>query len=247
MTANIYSGQGIPLVYEDQDLILVNKPVGLGMHQEGVNQSIVTLLANQCGLSKLYPVHRLDKITSGLLLLAKHKDSARELSQQFALRQIEKYYLAITDHKPAKKQGSVSGDMKKSRGGGWILTQTRQDPATTQFFSCSASAGKRLILLKPFSGKTHQIRVMLKSLGSPISGDKLYKGKEADRTYLHAFALRFNSAGKGFEFILPPSQGALFLTPGCTQAIGKYTPPWQMPWPSIGKGNRSRSNTEPLC
>lgn len=225
-------------MYEDENLILADKPPGLGMHQEGQEHGIVTLLSRQCRIPQLYPVHRLDKITSGLLLLAKHKGSARELSQQFARRQIEKYYLAITDSKPVKKQGSVIGDMKKARGGAWMLSKSRQDPAITQFFSCSAGAAKRLILLKPSSGRTHQIRVMLKSLGSPILGDQLYKGTAADRTYLHAFALRFQTAGKVLEFIQPPSKGECFLTPDCIQAIEGYSPPWQMPWPSLPKGKR---------
>ncbi|ALT00472.1 RNA pseudouridine synthase [Lacimicrobium alkaliphilum] len=228
----------MPLVYEDENLLLVDKPPGLGMHQEGQEHGIVTLLNRQCDTEQLYPVHRLDKITSGLLLLAKHKDSARELSQQFAQRQIEKYYLAMTDSKPIKKQGTVIGDMKKARGGAWMLSKTRQDPAITQFFSCSAGVAKRLILLKPYSGKTHQIRVMLKSLGSPILGDRLYKGNQADRTYLHAFALRFQSAGKIHEFIQPPSEGEHFLTQDCMQAISDYTPPWTMPWPVLHQGNR---------
>lgn len=208
------------------------------MHQEGEEHGIVTLLSRQCNIPQLYPVHRLDKITSGLLLLAKHKDSARELSQQFAQRQIEKYYLAMTDSKPLKKQGTVIGDMKKARGGAWMLSKTRQDPAITQFFSCSAGIAKRLILLKPHSGKTHQIRVMLKSLGSPILGDKLYKGNQADRTYLHAFALRFQSVGEMHKFIQPPLQGEQFLTQDCMQAIDDYTPPWQMPWPALHQGKR---------
>lgn len=241
------SPQQIPLVYEDENLLLIDKPPGLGMHQEGQQHGIVTLLNRQCGTEQLYPVHRLDKITSGLLLLAKHKDSARELSQQFAQRQIEKYYLAVTDSKPIKKQGCVSGDMKKARGGAWILSKTRQAPAVTQFFSCSAGVGKRLVLLKPHSGKTHQIRVMLKSLGSPILGDKLYKGTAADRTYLHAFALRFQSAGKRLEFILPPSIGEHFLAPDCIQAINSYTPPWQMLWPVLPRGTGNSHYTEPLC
>lgn len=228
----------IPLVYQDDHLLLVDKPPGLGMHQEEQEHGIVTRLSRQYNIAPLYPVHRLDKITSGLLLLAKHKDSARELSLQFAQRQIEKYYLAITNNKPVKKQGTVIGDMKKSRGGAWMLSKTRRDPAITQFFSSGTGMAKRLILVKPYSGKTHQIRVMLKSLGSPILGDKLYKGKAADRTYLHAFALRFQSAGKMFEFIQPPSEGEHFLTPECRQVIEAYSPPWQMPWPSLPQGRR---------
>ncbi|WP_088331634.1 TIGR01621 family pseudouridine synthase [Lacimicrobium sp. SS2-24] len=232
----------IPVIYEDEDMLVIHKPPGVGMHQEGDTPGIVTLLAHQ-QKNAPYLVHRLDKVTSGLLMLAKHRQSAQRLSQHFARREIDKYYLAITDSRPAKKQGCVYGDMQKARGGAWMLTKTRRSPAVTQFFSCAASAGQRLILLKPHTGKTHQLRVMLKSLGSPILGDALYKGTAADRTYLHAFALRFSSDAKDYQFVLPPERGSAFLNQACEQAISAYTPPWQLNWPTLPKSATTASVT----
>ena len=121
--------------------------------------------ALQC---KLYSVHRLDKMTSGLLLLAKSPQIAAQLTALFTTHQIQKYYLAISDKKPKKKQGLIKGGMQKSRRGMWKLTKEKNNLAITQFFSYSLGNGKRLFVIKPHSGKTHQIRVALKSIGSAI-------------------------------------------------------------------------------
>lgn len=84
--------------------------------------------------------------------------------------------------------------MKKSRNGSWKLCPTRQNPAVTRFYSISCESHLRLFMLFPQTGKTHQLRVAMKSLGSPILGDELYgkNTQKSDRTYLHCYQLRFN-------------------------------------------------------
>ena len=83
--------------------------------------------------------------------------------------------------------------MGKARNGSYRLLRTLDNPAITRFWSrLDTSFGERLFLLKPHTGKTHQLRVAMKSLGAPIFGDTRYGGDEADRTYLHAWALEFN-------------------------------------------------------
>lgn len=182
----------LSVIARHPDWLAIYKPEGLGMHSEGDEQGIVVIAAEQFGC-RLWPVHRLDKVTSGVLLLATSAEAAARLSALFAEHQIQKYYLASAAGKPAKKQGWIKGDMLKARNGSWKLARSQNNPAITRFIShFDAQHGDRLYLLKPLTGKTHQLRVALKSLGCAIRGDQRYGGDDADRTYLHAMTLRWS-------------------------------------------------------
>ncbi|MBL1377060.1 TIGR01621 family pseudouridine synthase [Zobellella iuensis] len=189
---------------------VINKPAGIGMHQEGDSPGLVRRLSEELG-EPLYPVHRLDKMTTGALLLARTPEANRELSRQFAERSTCKLYLALSDRKPGKKQGLVKGDMEKARGGSWKLTRGSANPAITRFYSSLLDNGLRAFLLQPHTGKTHQLRVALKSLGSPILGDERYGGSPADRGYLHAWQLEFGYGGERLSVRAPLTEGTCFL------------------------------------
>ncbi|MNP62165.1 Ribosomal large subunit pseudouridine synthase C [compost metagenome] len=109
--------------------------------------------------------------------------------------------------------------MEKGRGGSWMLARTQQNPAISWFDSVAVREGLRLYRIKPQTGKTHQIRVALKSIGAPILGDARYGGTAADRGYLHAWRLQFTLAGEAFDLVCPPDEGALFLLPELHAAI----------------------------
>jgi tRNA pseudouridine32 synthase/23S rRNA pseudouridine746 synthase len=200
----------IPIVYEHTDFIVINKPCGVAMHDP--KYGICQRLTQQMGISQIFLVHRLDTATSGCLLLAKNKSAAAALSILFAERKIEKYYLAISDKKPKKKQGKITGDMKKSRDGNHMLSISNGTPATaiTFFQSESIPSVGRLYYIKPMTGKTHQIRVALKSLGSPILGDDRYKGSAADRLYLHSMMLSFTFNAVAYNIKCLPQTGSFF-------------------------------------
>ena len=191
------------VVCEHADFYVVEKPAELSFHSEDGPGFVV--LAERQFNEKLYAVHRLDKVTSGLIILARNKSAAATFTELFAQHSIDKFYLAITDSKPKKKQGWVKGDMAKSRRGTYKLLASNLNPAITRFYSISFKAGFRAFILKPFSGKTHQLRVALKSIGSPILGDIAYSGTASDRTYLHAYALSFTWQGENLQFTLLPS------------------------------------------
>jgi len=193
-----------------EHFVVLHKAPGVGMHDEDGEPGLVSLARDTLDMM-LYPVHRLDKVTSGLVLLARDTEANRELSMAFAERKVEKAYLAISDQKPVKKQGWIKGDMVKGRRGAWMLTRQMSNPAVTHFTSQPLEAGGRLFLVSPKTGKTHQIRVALKSLGSPILGDRLYAGTPADRVYLHAWQLRFPFAGQSFHYVCLPAHGQRFL------------------------------------
>lgn len=220
------------------DFLLINKHPNVSVHKDEGETMLLQEVGKVSGDSQLFLVHRLDKMTSGLLLLARNSQAASQLSQEFARRQVEKYYLAIGAKKPKKKQGLISGDMQRSRRASWKLLPTQENPAITQFVSLPAQPGERLFLCKPYTGKTHQIRVALKSIGSPIVGDPIYLASiGADRGYLHAFAVRFSYQGEQFSYVCDPreyaSLGEKWHCPIVAQGIDCWLAPWDITWPQI--------------
>jgi tRNA pseudouridine32 synthase/23S rRNA pseudouridine746 synthase len=221
-----------------ENFIVVNKAPGINFHDEdNLGQGLFSLVSqffNQTSNDNLYPVHRLDKMTSGLILFARNLVTAQQFQQLFSQHCVEKYYLAISDKKPKKKQGVIKGDMEKSRRGSWKLLRSQKSPAISQFFSYALSEGKRLYLIKPHSGKTHQIRVALTSIGAPILGDQRYYGQCCqDRGYLHAYALKFLLGTKSYHYILPPSNGEHYLKDNTMGQLAKLAVPWLIRWPKI--------------
>ncbi len=235
------------VVEHNKHFVLINKAAGTNFHDEGeLNLGLFNQVKTQLKLDELYPVHRLDKMTSGLLIFAKTKVSANAFLTLFSEHKVEKYYLALSEHKPKKKQGIIKGDMSKSRRGAWKLLRSVNNPAVSQFFSfglgkvTSKQIDKslRLFIIKPHSGKTHQIRVALNSLSAPILGDALYNSYTnehlPDRGYLHAYSLRFSLFETQYEFILPPNSGEYFTHSDVQNSIKENTcTPWGLPWPKI--------------
>lgn len=235
------------VVDQNNNFVVINKAAGVNFHDEGeLNLGLFNQVKQQLNLSELYPVHRLDKMTSGLLIFAKNKTTANDFLTLFSKHKIEKLYLALSEHKPKKKQGVVKGDMAKSRRGAWKLLRTFENPAISQFFSFGLgkvssnqeNKNLRLFIIKPHSGKTHQIRVALNSLSAPILGDVLYNSYTnsnlPDRGYLHAYALRFSLNNTQYEFILPPNSGEYFTHKEIQNNIQSHlAKPWDLPWPKI--------------
>ena len=199
------------LVYEHADFILVNKPAGVSVHKDDAQLGFVGAWA-ELRAERLWLVHRLDKMTSGLLLLARDQSAAADLSAQFADRLVDKLYLAISRHKPKRKQGMVAGDMEPARRGSWKLTRGRSNPARTEFICKNFAPGYNLILCHPLTGKTHQIRVALRSEGSPILGDSRYEpdAPVSDRGYLHAWQIGFHYQNAEYRFRADPESGEYF-------------------------------------
>lgn len=226
------------ILHTHADFIVINKHPNVSVHKDDGDTMLLQEVAKKTGDNQLYLIHRLDKMTSGILLLGRHSNAASELSQHFAQRRVEKFYLAIGSKKPKKKQGLVSGDMERSRRSSWKLVNSYHNPAVTQFFSLASEPGERLFLCKPHTGKTHQIRVALKSVGSAIVGDPIYNtGSESDRGYLHAFALRFPYKDNTYQFICDPraylSLGSKWKEENTSQGIESWLTPWELSWPKI--------------
>ena len=219
------------IVSHQDDFIIINKAANVHFHSQDGTAGVVAQVETDLGI-KLFAVHRLDTPTSGLLILAKTSAAANRLTQLFTAHQVQKYYLAIAMGKPKKKQGWIIGDMAKSRRSMYKLLRSKENPAITHFFSHSIGSGIRAYLLKPFSGKTHQLRVALASIGVPILGDNLYGKQTSDRCYLHAYQLSFCYLGQEYQFIQLPDEGSYFLDEGMQQFIqDSWSVPAQLDWP----------------
>lgn len=225
------------LIENNPDFIVIYKKPGASFHSDIGEPGLFETVRQREDCIELYPVHRLDKVTSGLLVMAKSPEINRQLVATFSKRQVQKFYLAISTKKPNKKQGLIKGDMASARRGARKLLETQENPAITQFFSKSISAGLRLFLVKPRTGKTHQIRVALKSIGAPIAGDSLYGDAEQSRTYdrcyLHSYSLAFLLGEKKYCFTELPREGDFFRDELFLAAVAEWHEPWLLSWPQL--------------
>jgi tRNA pseudouridine32 synthase/23S rRNA pseudouridine746 synthase len=232
------------LIHSDPDFLIFYKPEDLSFYEDGKKHDLLKAIRRMEEEGRipegerLFPVHRLDRITSGLLLFARGRNNANLLGNEFRHNRIHKVYLALSLHPPKKRHGFIEGDIVKSRRGTYKLAHTMEFPSRTRFTSRSIPdrrPGMRLFLVKPETGKTHQVRVVLKSLGSPILGDPFYDRFDAaraeDRTYLHALALSFRLGNKEHRFFHLPESGAEYLTPQFSQTLASFGDVFQIKWP----------------
>ena len=217
------------ILFDHPDFVVIHKPCCVTMHK-GSNSPFPALLDIQQS-QKFFVVHRLDDQTSGCLILAKTPEAAEQFRVLFSSQRIQKTYIAISDQKGKRKMGWVKGDMANIRGGVWGLKQTQNNPAISYFIRQGLGNGRYLFWVRPFSGKTHQIRVALKSNSSPILGDSIYKGTAADRVYLHAFALSFNYGDTHINVIAQPHSGTVFTALATDNEFLDQTNYSRLSWP----------------
>ena len=204
----------LPILYEDDDVIVVNKPSGLLTHAKGglsdeptVAEIIRQKTSFATDTDRPGIVHRLDRDTSGLLIIAKNSESAAHLQRQFAERTAKKTYIAITDGKP--KLNAAKIDLPIGRNPSAPSTfriDPNGKPAQTTYHVLTENDTQSLVELKPTTGRTHQLRVHLAHLNAPILGDRVY-GKSSDcRMMLHAQKLEItlpSGERKVFEAAVP--------------------------------------------
>ena len=204
----------LPILYEDDDVIVVNKPSGLLTHAKGglsdestVAEIIRPKTSFATDTDRPGIVHRLDRDTSGLLIIAKNPESAAHLQRQFAERTAKKTYIAITDGKP--KLNAAKIDLPIGRNPSAPSTfriDPNGKPAQTTYHVLAENDAQSLVELKPTTGRTHQLRVHLTHLNAPILGDRVY-GKSSDcRMMLHAQKLEItlpSGERKVFEATIP--------------------------------------------
>jgi 23S rRNA pseudouridine1911/1915/1917 synthase len=217
--------EAIPLdvIFENQDLLVVNKPAGMVVHPAAGHQSgtlVHAVLAHSPdiegvgGEKRPGVVHRLDKNTSGLILLAKNDTAHRWLQNQFRARRVEKTYLALVDGAPPTSRGRIEaaiGRDTQQRKTMTVLPIGKGRQATTEYFTEQAFPQHTLLEVHPVTGRTHQIRVHLSFLGCPVVGDTVYGRHQPSlplrRQFLHAARLVIRLPGESrptrFEAPLP--------------------------------------------
>lgn len=200
----------LPVLYEDENVLVIDKPIGVISHSRGrywYEPSVASFVRQKTGQEgdRTGIVHRLDRATSGVMICAKNQETLSLLQKQFGLRTVKKSYLAI-----------VSGHMKEPRA--IIDMPIERNPKQPQTFRVGANGKSSQteyevtksydkhdkVLLKPLTGRTHQLRVHLKHVGHPIVGDSLYGKEPFARLLLHAYSL---------EITLPGGKRTMFTAP----------------------------------
>jgi 23S rRNA pseudouridine1911/1915/1917 synthase len=217
--------EDIPLdiLFENDDLIVVNKPAGMVVHPAAGHASGTLVnavlgydpeLEGIGGEERPGVVHRLDKETSGLILLAKNERAHRWLQDQFRLRKVHKTYLALVDGKPPTPSGRVEAHIGRDpshRKRMAIVSESRGREAISEYKTVESFKDHTLLEFHPLTGRTHQIRLHCAFLGCPIVGDKIYGKKhssiELGRHFLHAYRLKIilprENEPRHFEAPLP--------------------------------------------
>lgn len=219
----------LDVLFENEDIVIINKQAGIQVHpsfNEKENTLVNGLLAKYPEIknvhddsigSELRPgiVHRLDKDTSGVMVIARSQEAFFALKELFKNRAIEKQYLAIAKGIFTEKKGVIEKSIARSTGYRKQViarnnTKTIIRPAETHFNVLDQREGFSLVEVTPKTGRMHQIRIHLSFLGHPVVGDMLYGGKPKDegqfqvsRQLLHAHKLKFELLGNKYEFVAP--------------------------------------------
>jgi len=225
-TPSYLKPENIPLdiIYENDDLIVVNKPAGMVVHPSAGHDSgtlVHAALAHAPdmegvgGETRPGIVHRLDKDTSGIILLAKNDPTHRWLQNQFSGRQVEKIYFALVDGRPPTPSGRVEAPIGRdphNRKLMAVVSPLKGRDAISEYRTLENFRNHTLLEIHPITGRTHQIRLHMKFLGCPITGDRIYGKHKATipivHHFLHAQQLTIKLRGEEephtFEAALPP-------------------------------------------
>lgn len=201
----------LPIIYEDTNVIVINKPTGVISHARGKywdEASVASFIRNKVSNmegERAGIVHRLDRATSGVMVCAKNPETLKFLQKQFSNRKTKKIYIAVVKGNVEPSQAIIDVPLARNSK----KPQTfRPDPtgkkATTAYKVIKSKDSYSVLELRPATGRTHQIRVHLKHINHPVIGDELYGGKKADRLYLHALSI---------EIAIPGNERKIFTSP----------------------------------
>lgn len=192
------------IVYQDDDLLVLDKPSGLlAVPGRGPDLQDCLSARVQAEFPSTLVVHRLDRDTSGLIVMALNPHAQRELSRQFAERTVEKQYAAVVFGRPEASEGAIELPMRKDfdHPPRHMIDEIAGRPAYTAWRLVAAQQDRSRLEVRPRTGRSHQIRLHLAALGHPILGDNLYAHPEAltmaDRLMLHAEQLSLEHPSDG--------------------------------------------------
>ncbi len=215
-----FSKDELPIIYLDDNVIVINKPIGVLSHSKGAMNDEFTVAdffrrysnynadTNRPGI-----IHRLDRDTSGVMIGARNAETATLLQKQFADRKTKKTYLAIVDGVPKAMKAQIDLPIGRNPSApSTFKVDVKGKAALTKYEVIAVTGSSALVKLYPRTGRTHQLRVHMKYINTPVMGDKVY-GKAADRLYLHAASL---------EITIPVSNRRVFEAPIPKEFIDKF-------------------------
>ena len=194
----------IPILFEDGEALIIDKPAGLPLDRPRAGGPCLEDRLGELTLGfqrEPFPVHRLDRDTSGCLLLARNPKALKRFSAAFEARSVDKVYLGVVAGPVAGEEGTISLSLAKTstaRDGWRMIAAKKGKPAVTHWRKLAEKDGLTLVEFRPETGRTHQIRVHAAlGLGHALLGDPVYgDGKGAGRTMLHALSLTVPREGK---------------------------------------------------
>lgn len=215
-TQTDHSAATLPIIYEDEHVIVLNKPVGVLTHSKGalnneftVAEFVRSKTSYKADTNRPGIIHRLDRATSGVILCVKDETTANYISRQFSDRTTKKQYVAVTSGVPAQNEAVIDLPIERNpKEPSTHRVGTGGKTAETYYKVEARSNSHALVHLRPKTGRTHQLRVHLAYINSPILGDPVYGKESADRMYLHAESLEVTLPGGNrqvFSAPVPPS------------------------------------------
>lgn len=209
--AKTYDDHSLPIIYIDDNVIVINKPAGILTHSKGALNEEFTVADffrryTTWGLDTTRPgiIHRLDRDTSGVLIGARNEEAADALRKQFADRLVKKKYIAVVSGHPKIPAATIDIPIARNQAApSTFKTDPKGKPAQTTYATVAQNDHESLLTLSPRTGRTHQLRVHMNHIGTPIVGDRVY-GVVGDRLFLHAFSLEVTlHGGKRTIFTAP--------------------------------------------
>jgi len=211
-----HSTESLPIIYEDDNVIVINKPLGILSHSKGalndeftVAEFVRSKTTYKADTNRPGIVHRLDRATSGVMICVKNDETASYLSRQFSERTAKKQYMAVTSDIPVQDEAVIDLPIERNpKEPSTHRVGTGGKSAETYYQVVKQSDKHALVKLRPKTGRTHQLRVHLAYINAPILGDPVYGKESADRMYLHAESLEITLPGgnrQTFNAPVPPS------------------------------------------
>lgn len=199
----------LPILYEDDDCLVIDKPIGILSHSKGVfnpEATVASFIASKVtdmSGDRAGIVHRLDRATSGVMICAKNKVALSWLQKQFAIRKVKKTYYAVIESGLVPAEAIIDMPIERDpKNRKQFRVGLNGKAAKTNYKIIADGSKYSLVELAPLTGRTHQLRVHLKHLKRPVVGDEVYGGKPADRLMLHAHSLEITLPSKARKTFL---------------------------------------------
>jgi 23S rRNA pseudouridine955/2504/2580 synthase len=215
------------ILFEDERLLVINKPSGLAVHGgSGINQGLIEALRLMRPEARfLELVHRLDRDTSGCVMIAKKRSMLRYLHEQLRIGTIDKRYLALVNGRWPNRRKLVSAALLKNTlqsGERMVNVAAEGKQSLTEFAVVERYQGATLLEAKPFTGRTHQIRVHALSVGHPLLGDEKYGDEQANKQFRQLGLKRLFLHARSLKVPMPDNENSIQVTAPLSEDLQQF-------------------------